>query len=119
MLAECTLTYSWTGPVDMVRREGGATRASIFLSLEQEMALFLLVPSTAVLVVFLRWPVPVRSRQGRQSVRGALAFERLTKQCVGARELFVPALARELGVVMVGRLVFSQFCRPLFFRSLF
>jgi len=36
MLAECTLMCSWTGPVDMVRREGGATRASIFLSLEQK-----------------------------------------------------------------------------------
>ena len=71
MLAECTLMCSWTGPVDMVRREGGATRASIFLSLEQEMALFLLVPSTAVLVVFLRWPVPV------EAVRAVRASEEL------------------------------------------
>lgn len=27
MLAECTLMCSWTGPVDMVRREGGVRRA--------------------------------------------------------------------------------------------
>ena len=95
---------SWTGPVDMVRREGGVRRAppSFCPSSRNGIA-----GSTAVLVVFLRWPVPSEAVRAEELWRS----KRLTKQCVGARELFVPALARKLGVVMVGRLVFFQFYR--------